>query len=199
MELGNKKFKSKKETKEFVSQYLKSNDSVDVSDKPWILDLLKKHPRWNEKSVSLKDVVIKKTDRGQNAFHLIKNNGDIEDISYLKCLNGENEKQLLYKAMRHEINGQIEQFRKKIFNTTQTVECELCSKSLKNDPNTHIDHVNPFIDIANSFLDFEPNVQTKSTGYVRIIIDENIRQKWWKYHETYATLRPLCANCNLTR
>ncbi len=72
MKLGNRTFATKKQAKEFVSLYLKCNDDISDDDKIWIIDLFKKHPRWNVKSNDLKDIVIMKSNRGHNSFHLIK-------------------------------------------------------------------------------------------------------------------------------
>lgn len=196
MKLGDKVFKTKKEAKTFVSQYLKTHNKIDINDKIWILDLLQMHPRWLQKSADMKDITIKKTDRGQNAFHLIKNTGELEDISYLKCFNGENEHLLLYKALRYDIEKQIISFRNQIFESD--VSCEICSEILQNNSTTHIDHIIPFSDIAKEFLSQFGHIETKSTGYNRTIVDETIRKKWFEYHLKHAKLRPLCSECNLT-
>ncbi len=101
--------------------------------------------------------------------------------------------------MRHTISTQITEFKKCLFELGSIIICEICGKQLYDDNNTHIDHIVRFIILANEFIKTEDNIQTKSTGYDRIITDEVIRQRWYNYHKQHAQLRALCAYCNTHR
>lgn len=197
--IGEKEFESKKSAKEFISGYLKNNLIIDQENEKWILELLMMHPRWTEKSKNMEKIIIKKTLKGDHAFHLIKDNGEIEDISYIKCFNGENSNELLNKALRFEIDTQITEFRRKTFNSGETINCELCSKRLQNDKNSHIDHVKKFKEIVAEFLILEPFIETKSIGCGRVLVDERIKKRWHEFHKKHAILRPLCWKCNLKK
>jgi hypothetical protein len=112
--LADKSFKTKTQLKIFVSSYLKNNTQIHDTDKIWILKLLERHPRWIDKCHDFKDVFIQKSSSGNNAFYLLKENGDFEDISYLKCIDGEKNKLHVLQALRFEISDFIQKFKRPI-------------------------------------------------------------------------------------
>lgn len=191
MKLGDMIFKTKTEAKKFVSNFLKVG-IIKNEDKEWIIDLFSFHEDAERKLQGLTDIIIKKSSFGQNCFHIIK--GDkLEDISYRKCFNKESEKQKINRALRHEINHQISDFR----NSINIFECDICKKNLKGIL-FHIDHKIKFKDLANEFLEKEGKIETISINYCRKIVDQEVKQRWTDFHFKNAVLRPLCVRCNVS-
>ncbi len=75
------------------------------------IELFKRHPNYEIKCKNIIDVMIRKNPVYNN-FELIlkKQDGSIDDISYLMCVNGKR-KNDLKTAMREAIQPQIDEFK----------------------------------------------------------------------------------------
>ena len=196
--LGEMIFDSKKQARDFVSNYLKTNHKIESGDINWVEDLLSRHPRWEDKSENYKTITIEKIGANR-AFFLVKNDDSLEDISYIKCFYGETEHMLVNKTLRNEISDQIVSFRRNCFSAHSEIKCEICETILKNDLSTHVDHIIMFKDLVQSFRKQHQNIPTKSIGTEREISDTVISNEWKEYHKQYAKLRLLCDKCNMSR
>jgi len=197
MIIADRSFDSKKELKQCISNYFKKFNDIQEVDLKFFKELLKFHPNYENKCKKMENIFLAKNSWGTKCIHIFNTDGTIDDISYLKCIDGVNNYTNMTKAFRCEIEYQIKNFRKEFLNNSS--KCELCNNKLKNDANTHVDHIIKFRDILKKFLqkiksDF---VDTKSIGVRRIIKDEEIRNKWIKYHKKHSKLRLLCKKCNL--
>ena len=159
--------------------------------------LFTKHPEYPYKTRDVIDINITQNTLNKKAFqfNLIRNNGDIEDISYRYCIVKHKDNHCFLGAMRTCIKPQITAFR----NTNLSI-CEICGKT----ENIHIDHIYTFKNLVTDFLLINPNKPTifnQNTDNQHIFRkeDANFANKWFQYHKLNATLRPLCAKCNLTR
>jgi hypothetical protein len=196
---------TKKAQEEYYKKILNkgfSNSLVKERPKDYedLMELFKKHPEYPDKIKDVVDIMVVKNKRNSRyyAFEIIKQNGTVEDISYTCCINPRKENHDFITAMRNSIQPQINDFRKKAKR-----ECEIC----KND-NTeiHIDHIYMFKYLVNDFLALVdkteiPNEFDDHTDKTAIFKKKDIdfNNKWYTYHLNNATLRPLCAKCNLSR
>lgn len=198
--LGKHIFNNGSKAKKFISSYLKTNKKISTDDMLWILDLLKRHPNWINKSIDM-DKIILYENRSYNVFGILKNNGVIEDISYHKCVDGGNKKKDEYKALRDSIACQIIDYRNKYFDNNDVNICSLCDKTVINNKDIHVDHIKQFVEIVENFkskydIHVIPN---KSKGSFRYISDGKIDKLWKNYHIENSYFRMLCEKCNLGR
>jgi len=83
------------------------------------------------------------------------------------------------------------------------MKCDFCGET----ENIHIDHIYMFKNLMIDFLLINPNKPTlfnenTDNQYVFRLEDvatHEYANKWYEYHKLNATLRPLCATCNLSR
>ncbi len=141
--LGNLGFPTKTTLRQFVSDWLSSSYhgyEVCTYDQDWVLELLTMHPRATLKLTGMVKIII---EHGGGHFHfsIVRETGDIEDISYIKCLQGETIVNNTLKALRHIIQGQIAEFRKAVFPKDDSrIICPITNIVLMNNQFTHIDH-----------------------------------------------------------
>jgi hypothetical protein len=162
-----------------------------------LMFLFTKHPEYPYKTRDVIDINITQNTLNTRAlqFNLIRKNGDIEDISYRYCIVKPKDNHRFIGAMRSCIKPQITSFRK-----TNLSICQFCGET----ENIHIDHIYTFKNLVNDFLLINPDKPTlfnQNTDNQHIFRkeDANFANKWFQYHKLNATLRPLCAKCNLSR
>jgi len=193
---------SKKEQVEYFKKILNKGLSDSLvnerkQDYEELMELFKKHPDYPSKLEGVIDIKIIKNKRNAKyyEFNLIRENGLIEDISYRCCINTRNSNHDFLNAMRNCINPQIQDFKR-----LAKKECEFC----KDTNNIHIDHIYMFKYLMSDFLIDRTDIPTKFDDNIdnsAIFKKEDIEfsNEWYLYHATHATLRPLCAKCNLSR
>ena len=135
--------------------------------------------------------------KNQLEVYIIKENGDIDDVSVLRnCITGK-PKDNLKIAMRVAIQPQIYQFR---LNQSKLV-CELCNNSEK----IEIDHHSEKTPFAKLYIDFMegnslsiPTSFDDTDGHLKCFKKEdyNFEKIWFDYHKNNAILRILCKKCN---
>lgn len=202
--LGDRPFKNKAEAKQFVSNYLRTTQVIEEQDKAWIYDLISRHPRFDEKVGEIQCVCIKRV-MGNNCFFVNTKHGCMEDISYIKCLAGKENKTTMTKsAFRYAIHDQIRQFKNELFSHSDHVICPISGLRLYNDAQTHIDHHFETLTFDDIILNFcrEHNidinsVETSSHGTYRTLTDKKIEDMFKQYHLQHANLRALHASANL--
>jgi hypothetical protein len=136
-------------------------------------------------------------------FLFKRHDGSQEDLSYRECITPNTEYSILQKALRMEIQDQIDEFR---IQHKLTTLCSICKNTLNK--NNHVDHDNPqFIELVDNFI--KPNMNliiqhedqdcaTKKPNKVWLK-DRILANKWCEFHKTNASLRMTCATCNLKR
>jgi len=159
--------------------------------------LFTKHPEYPYKTRDVVDMNITQNTLNHKAFqfNLIRKDGTIEDISYRSCISKPQENHKFIGAMRDCIKPQIKTFR-----NLNEMKCEFCGET----ENIHIDHIYMFKNLMIDFLLINPNKPTlfnenSDNQHVFRVEDAKYANKWYEYHKLNATLRPLCAACNLCR
>ena len=150
-------------------------------------------------------VVVRKSKFGTRAFWLWRTDGTCVDFSFHTALDGPpSASATLRAALRQEVDDQIHQFREQQLATAR-LSCGICGRMLGYPSETHVDHIDPtFAEMANKFV-----VLVESSGYSlavkcgkgfeRLLVDRELAQVWWLYHEHSARLRLTHAACNLGR
>jgi hypothetical protein len=107
----------------------------------------------------------------------------------------------LQHAMRSAIRRQIYQFKKQYFKPTTCTKCQQISSRYE------VDHVIPFSQLCDQFLNIQPHESLPSTftwnrktGQVIFCRkDKSFKLRWQRYHKKHASLQWLCKNCNIAK
>lgn len=163
-----------------------------------LMELFLTHPDYPTKIVNVIDIAIIKNKINPKYFELqlIKSNSDIDNISYIACINKPNNTKNLKEAMRYAIVPQILEFK----NKQMKLECSLC----KSTNDIQIDHLILFKHIYDEFVktrnDIPSNFNENYFNGAQIKPEDDLFEKeWFEFHQEKAILRCLCKNCNLTR
>lgn len=198
--IGTLQFKTKKDAKAMVSQWLKYSYSGYVATEEelaWIVPLLQLHPRFEEKALDMVGVEVQYSSPAFH-FNIIKSDDTYEDISYIKCLSGcaNSKRHAVLKACRDIIRPQIKEFKEAVLGQGH-VHCSVTGKRLCADT-MHIDHDYsklPFREIVAEFFKKEgvecEDVEVTSLGVWHTFRDAELRQRWFDYHKDVAVLRVL--------
>lgn len=180
------------------------------NDKPQcyeeIIDLLKRHPAYDEKIKNMSDIKLVPDKLNAKALKLmiINTDGSEGDISWRVAITGKRKssKEKLRSALRSSIDDQILDFKK-----TSIPMCEICNSV----ENLHVDHILQFEEIAQKFLNL-----IEQTGGMTIpsefcdmtdgthrqcflAADKQFETFWQNYHNEHSTFRILCRTHNLSR
>ena len=163
-------------------------------------EVFKRHSDYPEKFIGLIDIKINYNPEFKNQLvvYIIKNNGEIDNVSVLNnCISGK-PKDYLKIAMRVSIQPQIDEYK----NNNNIRVCELCGEHNR----IEIDHHSvktPFNKLYNDFISINssrslPNTFDDTQGHIKCFreIDNNFQEKWREYHKENAILRMLCRACN---
>ena len=198
-------YKSQKSLKEYFRQVINEIDvcdSVKTNHLDKYLDfceVFKRHPKYPDKFFNLVDVKIDHNPiyKNQLVVYIIKDNGEIDDVSVLNtCITGKNKNNLLV-AMRVAIQPQIDEYRLK----NKIKVCEKCGSTDR----IEIDHHNekiPFCKLEKDFININkikiPTDFENTEGHLKCFKDEDtmFKEEWIKYHKENAILRMLCRKCN---
>jgi len=164
-----------------------------------LIELFKNHPDYPDKLHTVIDIKIEKNPRNKKyfIFYLIRNDGNIDGISYRDCINKPNLNKNINSALRDCINTQISDFRKSL----KEEKCVLCD----NTKDIQIDHIVLFRYLVDDFFTnktYIPNSFDDHPIYHYAIFkqkDKQFADEWCEYHLHNAKLRSLCKKCNLTR
>ena len=179
-----------------LTNSLKTERINDYND---LIELIKLHPEYSEKSKNMIDICIKnnKLNPKYYEFNIIKDNGLYEDISYRECIHNNRQKKdsKIKEAMRTAIVPQILDYR---YNNIMI--CNFCNSC----QDIHIDHIILFKDLYNEFINNENNIPDTfdTNNYNQYCFTENdkdFKNRWYNFHKNKALLRPLCKICNLKR
>lgn len=169
----------------------------------FLCQLLDRHPNKDEKiGVGINYFLVTKWFAGV-ALELHRIDGSMVDVSWVTCCKGvgKSNKENLISAMRRAIRGQVLTYK-----ALCESKCELCGTTKGS---MHVDHVVMFKDLVGLFL-----AQMLSQGIEPPILfdddpeffcakfrkeDFDFMLAWQVFHKNHASLRILCANCNLGR
>lgn len=214
-QLGPLTFKSKKNAKDFVSEWLRTsydNYVVDDDDKKWIYALLDQHIKRNEKLENHNgQIYVKKNEvcSKHYNFYLGKQYPHKDTLfSYLKCFeNNLSTNHILHckQAFRNEIRPQTFQCRQTYFQFENEITCPFTNMTLRNDDYTHIDHYGKtFADLLQEFLNlhrikYSDIELSYDNGQDHYIANQEIKNKWFNFHKENAHLLPVLKDWNLAQ
>jgi hypothetical protein len=198
------RFNTQKELKKNIREIIDkigACDSVKLKHPEYVpvfYNLFNRHPDYPSKFIGLTDIRIgyNPVFRENLEVYIIKNNGDIENVSVLNhCITGK-PKDNLKMAMRVSIHPQIEEYK-----NNNTPVCELCRKHEKIEIDHHSEK-SPFAKLYNEFMNTNkltiPNSFDDTKSHMKCFkkMDEKFKENWIKYHKEHAILRMLCKSCN---
>lgn len=199
-------FSSRKKLKDYVKEeFLKYQDEIiDENHNIYNLckDLIELHPSYD---IERSDMFLIKSRKnipdvkGQEPFRTYTKKKEDEEwkcFAWSKCcmLTKVNENKKLHdiiRAMRCDINEQIEEYRK---NNNTCIKCGSLSY-------IEIDHVEPeFNVIRKSFCEkYDVDEIQHINDVDSTIKDENIRAKWKEFHKKKAVFQTLCRGCHILK
>lgn len=197
-----------------------SSDSIHFQS---VVELFQNHPTWNSRLKEIKGFRIFKK-KGKLMVQLQIESKTRKSglspwfiVSWRRCagcidgkksvdpenLTLEEHKRQLLQSMRLTIQYQINRFRR-----THSVprECPSCFNNLVNV--WHVDHIEPFSILADTFLlkpHILPNIPTKFRFHRKSCKrtfqdkDRSFKKLWQEFHNNFANFQYLCAECNVKK
>lgn len=209
IEIGNYKYSTKKEAKDFLRSKLKKyindeNTKIHKNDNDYDF-IYKIYNLENQDNKHTK--IIKYFEVGRNPLNKVthhvtvryKNDMNKYPVGLVKYIDNigkrkhNNNLEGLAESLRKVINYQIKNFRQK-----NKMICELCKEDNKI---MHVDHIIKFRDLKNNFLknnyDIPEIINDEIVGGKKFINEtDDFIIRWQKYHKENSKLRMLCCTCN---
>lgn len=177
-------------------------------DLSFAISILRSHPNWLEKvGPGLASISVHCTRYNNYCFFINRTDGTRVDISYLVALKGEpkslevEHRARALSAMRRCVEPLSRAFY--LSERHEEMACALCGAPLY-DSMAHVDHVEPFVEIASSFAGMQGGfsailTQESRDGMGHSMSDEDMAGDWFAYHQMRATLQILCPTCNMSK
>ena len=213
IEIGERKFKSKKEALIYYKTILNSYEfgqQLDHNDFSDILALLALHPKVEEKiGVGIKEVRIGKLKYNTRSFELVRLDDSTEFFSYTKRINAPRTNLTRFReACRQATNDDLRKVKQAYFDKYSkngAVKCqetgELCTwTELSVDhrqPNTFSVIVERFIELNR--IDIDKIKYIEIDGGPNEIADKELKENFRQYHKDKANLRIVKKDLNLSR
>lgn len=177
------------------------NKEVIGVDREFMLKLLENHHEWKEK----KGCGIKRIEVRENhlykmtlGFWFVREDDTEVAISWVTALRGQVVHGTITKALRFEIQPQIDEFNRTCWDSI----CGLCETSLGLEE-VHIDHVIPFKQLVSDWLKCHAMtyemIETKAMKLGSRMSNIEQASSWFDYHLRHSQLRKVHAYCNLKR
>ena len=210
--IGNLIFDSKSELKVYVQNMIKqigpcsSLKSYHIDQYDFLVHLFERHSEYPEKIDGMIDIAFVPNIRNSKdiVMHIIKENGDHDDISWNNCVS-QKKKSELPRALRFAIENQCISFKQNYLKQHGIEQCAIC-QSTERDKKYHVDHINHFEQIVCEFIKStllkRPTIFRDAPGdYMKTFIEDDkpFEDEWKLFHQKHANLRILCASCNLKR
>ena len=212
-QIGSLNFKYKKDAIAYFKNILNSykrKESLNERDFQDVVNLLAIHPdAENKVGVGIKEIIIDETKYKTKCFNAIRRDSSQEIFSYLKCINGDLSPLTKFsKTCRDVISEDLRRVKLSFFKQNsikRKVRCQETGK-LSTWEELNIDHRQPntFSMIVDRFIELH-NIDLSSIEYVESIDnmfsfkDEDLAQRFRKYHKEKANLRLVRKDLNLGR
>jgi len=196
---------NKKEVQQLLRD-LKPNETVSNEVFNELILFFSNHPCWDEKKGVGVKRIVKMKNEWNYSFYLQRLDDTYVSIS-VNFPKEINKYQLVLKALRNEIQPQIDSFRNTV---NYGVDKCIFTNEVLTKENSHIDHYDlDFKDVAKKFIstisnDFDEVVDRiykdlEKEG-VKFYLGCNIMSSnWWDFHERYTNLRCITKKANLSR
>jgi hypothetical protein len=209
--IGEYAFRTKLEAKAAVREVLNKyqmGHTLTGDEDMFIRDLIALHPATEDKIGSGIDNIEIRLDPDYGTtrcFHIIRTDGSSTDVSYLRCIDGENRRQLLRPALRNAILSQVINFKQDQFGRGAQ-RCPYTNELLSFE-NCHVDHLPPmtFETLVTEWLRLngltEAEIQIterEDNNSTRFMTNENQIASWAAYHQKFGRLRILSRRGNLS-
>lgn len=186
-------------------------EALPSQDFAFVLDLLLRHPRANEKiGCGVRDIRVEtnRTWRAQRYFRLCRVDGTSTDFSFLKCIRRHSATSDFKSACRAAIREQILAFKSAFFREHRdgcdTVRCAISGAEV-GFYDAHVDHEPPwtFDAIVASFIP-EHGLVLSQVRFLRDsfgvqFADPTLKEAFGAFHRQRAQLRVVSAHANLTQ
>lgn len=191
----------------------KPGDLVDGPDHEELMELTLRHPRAAEKigaGVDRFRVVLDPRGRAR-AYEIIRYDGSVTDISYVKCVCGESpHRGLVLRSLRHAVEPDVSALRQRLFRDLigpdGRLPCELTGARLL-PTEGHLDHIAPhtFLRLATLFLeahgldiDRVPLAPPRDGEIGRRLLEPDLAERFRTFHARVARFRFIAARENLS-
>lgn len=165
--------------------------------------IIERHPRADEKLAGVVRIDVTRREVAGNVYPevwLVTADGETRDCSWRACVLGASSRELdVRRAMRFSVRDQIAAARDEVRPYSR---CYLCGEQLGESlSDTHVDHVEPFEDMASSFISWfglpATLVELPEGGFD--LPEGTWRDEWRGSHYFLADLKVVHAACNLRR
>ena len=162
-------------------------------------ELFTRHSEYPDKFFGFVDIKIGYNPEFKNQLvvYIIKNNGEIDNVSVMNnCITGK-PKDNLKIAMRVSIQPQIDEYK----NNNYIKVCEICGEHDRIEIDHHSEKM-PFVKLYIDFMEINnlsiPTSFNDAKSHMKCFkeIDYQFKEKWIQYHKDNAILRMLCRTCN---
>jgi hypothetical protein len=214
IEIGNRHWDFQKDALEFYKNILNSYETGEfVIDDDFndIFSLLKNHPSSIEKiGVGIDRFKIGSDAYGTKCFHIIRNDGSLENFSYKKAIVGDCSSFTKFsKACRKTVEKDIIKVKDDYFTKTGVLiakaKCQETGELITRE-DSHVDHRQPntFSVIVDRFIESRKinidSVEYDSKQQYGIVFkDPQLSSDFREYHKLKATLRVVTADLNQRR
>jgi hypothetical protein len=181
------------------------NKEVIGLERESMIIILQNHPEWEEKKgsgikrIEVRENHLYKTTLG---FWLVRNDDTEVAISWVTSLRGQVVNGTITKALRFEIQPQIDEFNLLSDDLSGESLCELCGRTLQS-LEAHIDHIIPFKQLVFDWMKSNEItydiIETKPMKLGSKMSNIEQAKSWFDYHLKYSQLRKVHASCNLKR
>jgi hypothetical protein len=211
MVVGDVEFGTKQAAKQFIRAVMQRHEvgeRITGEDEGFLLDLIALHPAAIEKIGCGIEHIEKRIDQEYGTtecLYIVRKDGTCTDISYLKCIDGENHRSMVHSALRTAILPQIHEFKEGAFRQG-SVRCPYTDQLVTPD-NCHVDHVPPmtFHTIVALWLkqqgiaaDVVSISERADNQFTRVMTDPQQIESWRAFHGSSVKLRILSKRGNLS-
>lgn len=207
--IGDFEFPTKKAAIEHVRKILWSyrpGTRLVGDDAELITALAGLHPRAEEKiGVGIDHISVQTIDRGAPGFRIKRLDGSADDLGHKRPFEGDlSHRNRVLKAMRRSVEHQIQSFRRTQFAAHPVWQCAHTGNLLRNDPLTHVDHVNPtFAELAEEYAasvgGFDAIAVTSSPTHPGPALVEHHRIQFELFHDQRKCLQLVHHSANTAR
>jgi len=204
--IGAIKFKTKKAAGDAIRAVLysyKPGETIKAMDAAFIRDVLARHPESDSKIGAGVESFQVQRNYATVGFWITRIDGSRTDFSFIACLSPPTKRQNVMAALKAEIRDQIALFRRAAFGSESEIKCEVTGEPIT-ESNSHADHIRPFIQLAEEFLDLEGLtvdevgvIPTADGKLFNALSDRVLAVKWHSYHRMCAELRMVTAAANM--
>ena len=213
MTIGAKSFRSAEHAKRHIRSIIaKTGDGERLEskeDEAFVIELFKRHPNADKKFGSgIVSAFVGRPSvyRQTKCFYILRSDGSYTDISWTECIRATSHRDKVVRAMRALIKPQVIEFKREFFDSGGDT-CSLTGQPVSW-YDSHVDHIPPdTFDtlvakfVAENYVNLAAvpllDVGADNT-YVDMIDDDDLVDRWTRFHQQCARLRVVSPIGNLS-